>query len=389
MRGCLPSLLALASLCLSVQGARQQINPKDKATTSEEPKPWHRTVYGSVKEIVTPTVIGGVTFSAKPLATTDPLQPWVSLERNGRPKTIKPKLKNGRLENGSPTYSTYFQTVTTRTYSYEELKAHNMDPDGPPHEEEEFINEDDTYVSLNPIIRCTPDRYVNKGITKDVPSEPFCTPEEGQTLKQGDTFFATWYTNFFRDEDSDEVVENVRVHFSHVTESYHEKGLKKREVSSFFTSEWLKNVDGVYPFEIENEWLGDLRRRKIVISVQPENVPDEEFDPLDKGIAVYIDKGSAVTRKTKEQRALEDAGITGNKWWYVAITMPTVVIIALVLMYFFLYANHGYRDFSDITQKAMKKKHRVLGKVSEMKKFRNTKNHKYSELPSYKPGKQH
>ena len=102
--------------------------PKVKETTSEEVKPWIRTIYESQVEIVTPTVIAGVTFSGRPAPTPDPLEPWVSLKKDGTPQTIKPELKNGRTKKGRPEYSTYFKTLSVMTYSFEDLKAHNMDP---------------------------------------------------------------------------------------------------------------------------------------------------------------------------------------------------------------------------------------------------------------------
>lgn len=374
-----------------VYAYRPNVRPKEKLTTSEEPNPWYRTIYGSKVEIVTPTVIAGVTFRAKPSPTPNPLQPWITLNKNGEPKTVKPEIKNGITKKGSPDYSTYFKVVSTRTLAYEDLKAHNMDPDEV-HEEEVFSDEDDTYISLNPVIRCTPNRYFNKGTSGDIPSEPFCTPRENSQWKVGKTYFASWYTHFFKDEHSDEVIDEVRVHLSYVKERDEEKGFVKRDIpATFFTSEWLRNDEGMLPFEIQDEWLQGQRTRKVVLSVQPKNVPDEEFDPLEHGVLLFIDKGSKVYKNTKEEILLANAGFTNKHWLFVAITMPTVVVIALIVMYFFLYANNGYRDFSDITRKAMSKKHRVIGKVSEMKKYKNMKNHKYSELPSYntKPDKQH
>lgn len=393
MRDMLYCLQVFAFLLLGVdhvQGYRQIVRPKEKLTTSEEVKPWYRTIYSTQVEVVTPTVVAGVTFSAKPLATPDPLQPWISLNKEGEPKTVKPEIKNGRTKRGTPDYSTYFQTVSTRTFSYEDLKAHNMDPNDV-HEEEVFIDEDKTYVSLNPVIRCTPKLYFNKGASGDITSEPFCFPRENVQWKVGKTYFVTWYTQFFRDEHSDKVVDKVRVHLSYVKEKANEQGFLKRDIpATFFSSDWVRNLEGVYPIEVMQDWLQDVFTRKIVVSVQPENVPDDEFDPLLNGVLLYIDQGSKVYKDTREQLALKDAGISNSRWYYVAITMPTVVIVALVLMYFFLFANSRYRDFSDVTRKAANRKRRVLGKVSELKKFKNIKNHKYSELPSFKtkPGKQ-
>ena len=87
-------LVLLACLVFTcVNAYRDVVQPKHKTTTSEVPKPWLRTIYSTKKEIVTPTVIAGVTFSAKPQPTKDPLQPWISLDKQGLPKTIKPKMR--------------------------------------------------------------------------------------------------------------------------------------------------------------------------------------------------------------------------------------------------------------------------------------------------------
>ncbi|CAD6633765.1 HN1_G0004010.mRNA.1.CDS.1 [Saccharomyces cerevisiae] len=375
---------SLASLYQHVHGARQVVRPKEKMTTSEEVKPWVRSIYGGQNEIVTPTVIAGVTFSAKPEETPNPLKPWVSLEHDGRPKTIKPEINKGRTKKERPDYSTYFKTVSSHTYSYEELKAHNMGPNEV-FVEEEYIDEDDTYVSLNPIVRCTPNLYFNKGLAKDIRSEPFCTPYENSRWKVDKTYFVSWYTRFFTDENSGKVADKVRVHLSYVKENPVEKGNYKRDIpATFFSSEWIDNVNGLMPVEVRDKWLQDQFDRRIVVSVQPIYISDEDFDPLQYGILLYITKGSKVFKPTKEQLALDDAGITNDQWYYVALSIPTVVVVFFVFMYFFLYVNGKNRDFTDVTRKALNKKRRVLGKFSEMKKFKNMKNHKYTELPSYK-----
>lgn len=370
-----------------VQGYRNVVRPKHTTTTTETPKPWLRTIYSTQKEIVTPTVIAGITFSGKPKATPDPLEPWVSLKKDGTPETVKPQVKNGRTKNAVPDYSTYFQTMSIKTFSPEELEGAGLDPNES-HEEEIFLEEDKTYVSLNPIIRCTPDRYFNKGLAKDVSSEPFCTPRENSDLKVDKTYFITWYTRFFEDENGKNV-DQVRLHLSYVKEKAHDKGYAKREIpAAFFSSEWVKNVDGVYPLEISEEWLQEEYARKAVISIQPMGVKDEDFDPLEYGVIVNILLGSKVFKTTKQQLTLQDEGITDESWYYVAITIPTVVIIAVVFMYFFLQLNSSYRDFSDVKRTALNQRRRVIGKFKDMKKYRNIKNHSYEELPLHKSSKQ-
>ena len=381
-----PVLLLSSLLTAHVSGYKIVHRPKeekkDVGKTTEEVKPWVRTIYGTKVEIVTPIVIDGITFSAKPPPTPNPLQPWVSLNKEGRPKTIRPEIKNGHTRRASPDYSTYFKTASIRTYGYEELKAHNMDPNDI-YEEEVFIDEDKTYLSLNPVIRCTPDRYFNKGLAKDIPSEPFCTPRENSRLKVGVTYFITWYTRFFEDEHSGKVADKVRVHLSYVKERLSEKGRHKRDIpATFFSSEWIENVDGMYPIKVDQEWLQGFYERRIVISVQPSYIPDEEFNPLQNGVLTYIILGARVFKKPKTQLTLEDSGLEDEKWYYVALSIPTVIVVVVVIMYIFLQINSSYRDFSDVTRDALNRKRRVIGKLSSMKKYQRMKNHKYSELPT-------
>jgi hypothetical protein len=350
--------------------------PKTTTTSSssETPKPWRRTIYSDINEIVTPTVVEGVTFSAKPSTETGYPQPWISLDKNGSPKTITPVVKNGRTQKASPTYSTYFQRATTVTYSYEQLKAHNMDPEEV-HQEVEFIDEDKTYVSLDPLIRCTPDRYFRKGIARDVSSEPFCTPHENVELKLGKTYFITWFPKFF-----DEEVEKVRLHFSYVKESIRDKGMKKRDVdAAFFTTDWIDNFHGFYPFEIQEEWLLNLFIQNVAVTIQPSTVADDEFDLLERAVKFKIMKGPKIAKKNKETRRLEDEGISNDSAYYIMLSIPSVVAVVGLCMYLFVYITKNDRDFSAVRSQVWKSQHKVLGKFKPLKK-----NKRYSELPQFK-----
>lgn len=376
--------LLLGLLVKDVVGYKPVIEPKEKLTTTEIPKPWVRTIYSTQREIVTPTVIAGVTFSAKPEDTPNPLKPWVSLKENGVPVTVQPELNKGITKKGSPRYSTYFMDVTTRTYSYEELKAHNMKPDEI-HEEEVLSKEDDTYISLNPIIRCTPERYFEKGKARNDNSAPFCTPHDNIEWKVGETYFASWFTRFFKHEDSGKYVDKVRIHLFHIEDTPKEKGYhNKRDIASpFFSSEWLDNTSGIYAIEVDQEWLEGAFERKILLTIQPKNVPDDNFDPFEYGVMLRIIQGSRVFKNSKDQIALEQAGLTGTKWYYIALSIPSAVLVSVFMMFLFLRINKNHRDFSTVTNKALNKKRRVLGKFSEMARFKNVKNHTYDELPSF------
>lgn len=381
---------------------------KEKGTEAAPvEKPWMRTIYGTVKEIVTPTVVAGVTFRAKPPATTDGLEPWISLKNDGSPKTIKPKMKNGLIKDKSPDYSTYFQTATTVRYTHEELKAHNMAEDEI-YEEVSYIPEDLTYRLLNPVIRCTPQYYKNKGMGKSTTPEPFCFPRDNSRLYQDHTYFVTWYYPFFGDD-----VKNVKLHLSYVRESARQKGTKrefvddspaildKRSVvmeqggslgkTSFFTSEWMPKEEGMFALDVNPDWLDGEYYKKVLISLQPDTMSDDEFDHMANFIVVEfaqrarVAKGHQEDIKATEERQKMKA-LYGDDWdveegldyekYMIIITMPTCVVVAALLMYAFVWYNSRGHDLSFLKKVKFNKRRTRKLKLSKKKD-------KYSELPQW------
>ncbi|KAI5953981.1 hypothetical protein CANMA_004820 [Candida margitis] len=387
--------------------AQNQAKKTSSSSTGPPPAPWYRTVDGQV-EIVRPTVIAGVTISAKPPKTTDPLQEWVSLDKTGKPKTIKPEIKNGRTKKGHPDYSTYFQSATTVTFNKEQLKAHNMAEDEI-YTEVQYIEESDLENHLlNPIIRCTPDRYKKKGIAKDVSTEPFCTPEDDVRLVMDQTHFITWYSRYFSPK-----VNNVRIHLSNIKVNAKQKGWKKRDLDDideedvtddtplldkrskvlehggqikegFFVSEWVSNEDGFYPLTVLEEWFPkNVFEKKVLISLQPDNVPDEEFDVAKAdSIVVEFWKGSKVGKgefldlQRQEEKQL-NRYLTGNnveegidyEEYLIMMTLPTCVVIAAFGMWLFVRINKF--DFSHLKKRKFardKTTHRMIPFVSKKKR---------------------
>lgn len=376
------------------------------ATQEEEkPKPWVRTIYDGKVEIVTPTVVAGVTFSAEPPTTTNGLEPWISLDKKGAPKTIKPQNKNGNIKNKSPDYGTWFQTATTIRYTKEELKAHNMGEDEI-FEQEKFIAEDLTYQSLNPILRCTPDMYKNKGLAKATSSEPFCFPRDNEVLYLDKDYFITWYYRFFPAE-----VKNVRMHLSWVKESAHQKGTKRdldaaeknklfkrsRVIDaggslgekSFFVSDWFPNNVGMFHLSIDQEWLGPKEfAKKVLISIQLDITPDDEYDHMANYLVVEFARGAKVAKnhqddikKTEEKQRLRaihgDAYIEDGPDWekYILImTMPTCVLLAVFGMYMFVMINKKNTDLSFLRKVKLNKKGKSRKRGAETS---------YTELPQW------
>lgn len=386
----------------------QALKNGEPTTTEAPPKPWVRTIYEDKVEIVTPIIIAGVTISAKPPATTDGLEPWVSLNADGSPKTINPKMKNGVIKDKSPDYSTWFQEIKTMTYSKEELRAHNM-KDDEIFVEETFVSEDLTYRLLNPIIRCTPNLYEKKGMAKDRSPEPFCFPRDNSRLYMEKSYFITWYYPFF-----EKGVEKVRLHLSYVKESLHQKGMKRDlsetydsesrqdfekrssvmekggqiSKSSFFVSDWLLKEEGILPITVDPEWFGEKDYyHKVLISLQPDTVPDDEFERLDNYVVVEIAKKAKVAKgslldlkeqdELREMKALygEDADMEEgiNTEMYMAIiTLPSCVLVAVILMYFLVLYNKKQIDLSFLREVKFNKKKRSGHKRAH-----------YTELPQW------
>lgn len=376
-------------------------------TTSETPKPWVRTIYTDKVEIVTPTVIAGVTISGKPPATTDGLEPWISLNGDGSPKTINPKMKNGVIKNKSPDYATWFQEVKTVTYSKEELRAHNMNDDEI-FVEEQFIPEDLTYRLLNPIIRCTPESYKKKGVAKNKSPEPFCFPRDNSRLYMDQTYFITWYYPFF-----DKSVEKVRLHLSYVKESIYQKGMKRDVIEgeeesdlvrrssvmekggkisqgSFFMSDWMAKEEGMIAITVDPEWFGEKDYyHKVLLSLQPDTLADDEFQHMENFIVIEIAKKARVAKghylDLKEQDELAKMKeIYGDSYdieeginfdtYITIVTLPTCVLVAVLLMYLFVAYNNRQNDLS-----FLKKVKFNRNKTSLSRKIKN----QYSELPQW------
>lgn len=336
--------------------------------TAEEPvKPWIRTIHETVVEVVTPYVVGGVTFAAERPATTNGLEPWISIDGNGLPKTITPKLDHATIAKAYPDVGTYFKTATTVVHHQKDINAHNMKEDETI-ELVELIDEDDTYIQLIPLQRCTPDYYFKKGITNMESSEPFCAPKDHRKMRVGLTYFVTWFTRYFQD------VEKVKFHYAYVNEKHHDKGFDKRDLydeslkdmdaqieqlsgnlefkgdveGAFYSSNWIKN-EGWYDIEIDKKWLKGKVYKKVVIAIQPENVPDEEFSILDAAhFFATFQLMESIGKNTKEMRKLQDTTGTNDDVYYIIAGMPTMVLIAVALMYGFLYLNKKHRDLSHI-----------------------------------------
>lgn len=394
------------------------------ASTNAATMPWVRTIDLTTTTIVTrvtPLVISLnsadiITISAKPTATLDKiksqLRPWVSIKKDGLPKTIKPKLVNGHeVRNGGYDvfdYSTYFMTETTKTLSYEEMgKPKGMDPNEV-HVDVVQEAEDPFYEwDLNPVGRCFPKQFnkmnpKNQVVYKqdknnkefesnvDLTSEPFCAPKEDTVWKMEKTYFVHWYYKFFFDSTNDEFADKVKIHLTYISESYKEQGMNKRDGSgseqlSFWSSDWISNKQGFYPVYIDESFLKDDFEEKVLLTLQPDYMSDAEFHPLMpelNPIKLSLIRGTKIVKQNGDYLELKHWGTEKQHSKYgrgktaleIIIIIPSVVLVAFVCMFVFVKINGKNRDFSYVKKF---KGSKLTSKIN-LKKF---KNHRYEELP--------
>lgn len=339
---------------------RKVIAPKT-TTALSLPSPWLRTVSSKV-ELVTPTIIGGVTFSAKPKDVKTPV-PWLSVQPNGFLKTIVPVIKDGVTKNASPDHGNYFDVAVTTTISLGEvIKEHKGS--GQMHEEVKHIPEPNAEDRLlNPIMRCTPDRYFKKKVydTKEL-QKPFCSPSHDTGIIVGETHWITWYTRFFPD------AKKVRLHMAYIERGKNGSGFKKRDVNgpeedAFFTTEWMDNLDGVYPLQITPEELLDQPIQNVILSIQPDTVADEDFD-LVNGTMLILRRWPVKQKKLKK---LKMANENNGSALYVALTIPTIIVVFLCG---YAMINYMFKD------------NRTWKKLKIKTRSRALNNSRYTALPT-------
>lgn len=304
---------------------KRKVITTDTDTSLSTPSPWLRTISSTHVELVTPVIVGGVTFSAKPKNVKTPL-PWLSVQPNGFLKTITPKVKNQITQNPSPDYGNFFDYPVTST-----IKLADIIKD---HDDKDATHDDITYVPeknhedrlLNPIMRCTPDRYFKKKINGEkVLQKPFCSPVENTNIIFGEIHWITWYTRYFPN------AEKVRLHMAYVERGKNgvlqKRGVESLEEDAFFTTEWLDNLDGVYPLEITEDDLASQPIQDVVLSIQPDYIDDDEFSLVNGTLLTlrrYPIKPSKKTKKLQMEKKGDQSAL------YVALTIPTILVVVFV-----------------------------------------------------------
>ncbi|CAN3502362.1 PMA1 stabilization in the Golgi protein 1 [Diutina catenulata] len=375
-----------------LQEQKENLEKGITSTSDEPPSPWVYTQSDDVKRIITPTVVGTVTLFTQPPKKDADLAPWVSLKKNGEPKMIKPKRAGDGVKNGPPDYGTWFATPTTVEHEI----------DGEVHAIKEMVDRNEEEHRFDPVLRCTPERYGKKGVAKNQETKPFCTPiDEGKPYLVNETYFITWYSGFYKnEEDDDRVAEKVKLHISGVKQAAHRVGLKRSVeldaggkvlATPVFTSDWISNTRGWYALKINEEWLGKMEERKLLLSLQPDYMDDEEFNHVENHVVIGVRRKTIKTKdknvdldKMQQKMANKYLGLDieededSYEKYYVALTIPTAVCLAGLFMYLFVFINRKSTDLSGVRRRTFARENTTKKKLPWKKKTAG-----YTELPQY------
>ncbi|KAK9466703.1 hypothetical protein V1512DRAFT_263233 [Lipomyces arxii] len=292
-------------------------------------RPWTRTAPNGAKAVVTPIVVEGITLSPRPPVVTATIaHPWISLKPNGAPVTIKPKIKKyGFVERASPTYGTWFpeETGAMAVEKEDGTEAVQKLPTvmGGKYYKGEFER-------LNPVIRCTPERYLDQGNMA-----PFCSPKSLTELQASHAYFVTWYPHYFNDT-------KVRINlldydvlsFESPTSNDPEAEARNMKESAFYTSEWIDNELGYYVLEVDNKWIGKHFSKSVYIQIESPKEAMEDLDVQNVPLVKFLKGPKAI----KDDKARYD-----NQTWEMAVGVPLGVFAFIGLIVAFHFCTRSSR----------------------------------------------
>ncbi|KAK7202682.1 hypothetical protein BZA70DRAFT_100824 [Myxozyma melibiosi] len=312
-------------------------------------RPWTRTAPDAHTEVVTPLLVEGVTISPRPPAVTPTIAlPWVSLKPNGAPVTIKPKVKKeGYVEKPSPSYGTWFPEETA-VVDADAIASGAGDDDAADTAAAKSKDKKQKQVvmggryfkgefdRLNPVIRCTPERYVMNG-----DYAPFCTPALDAELMSGHSYFVTWYSHYF---NATKVRLNLLDYDTLSIASPEKFGAAEEEETlkeyAFFTTEWIDNELGYYFLEIDPKWIGKPFSKSVYVHIESPDQAGEDIDIQHVPIIKLL-KGPKVIHSSKERYE--------KATWEVILAVPLCVLGFILFLVAFHFCTARARRIGKFT----------------------------------------
>lgn len=328
---------------------------KTKITRAHVTKPWLLKPTDGAEPIhVTPTVWGDALFRGQQAVGAVP-NPWIKLKKDGQAKTITPKVVKGKTKNAPPEYGDYFHVNRDVTENAREAGIKTADPTANIVHNLMLQEEDPIEASFNPVERCTPEKFIK---VKKQRVGPWCSPQYGKGVMLDTVHWFTWYTRDFPD------AEKVRLHCAYIQG----KALHKRDDiagdHTFFISDWVSNVWGVYPMEIEEDWLDGEYDQKVAVAIQPDTMDDDEVTEeylLKNSTFVRFRRGAIVQKKDKGRLDLDKSE---EGMMITIITIPSVVVIFACIYILFSQVTAGARAIPKFKNQRRKKDGRMYDNIA-------------------------
>ncbi|KAK9457329.1 hypothetical protein V1511DRAFT_163383 [Dipodascopsis uninucleata] len=324
-----------SKLLLVIAAVPGLVNGEAKTPGIVPLRPWTRTAPDGAVQTVTPVIVEGITISARPpvVTPTAPI-PWISLKNNGAPVTIKPKVKKeGITEKASPTYGTWFAENTgvagaaaTAVDGVSKTGGKTQDKNQQQLLSKYFPGE---FERLNPVIRCTPEKYLEHGELA-----PFCSPFSNTELMSGHAYFITWYSKYFNDT-------KVRINLLDydtlaITSPDGDIGTEHQNLKefAFYTTDWIDNELGYYYLEIDSEWLKKRFERAVYIQIESPNEAIEDLNVNHVPLVKFIRLSRAHKDNTRYQ----------NQTLEVVLAVPSIVGLFIVFLVAFHFCTKKARQ---------------------------------------------
>lgn len=268
---------------------------------------WTSTLSNGAIEIVTATVIDGVTISASPASKTDNSKPtpWVSLDNSGIPIAVTPSIVSpgGSTISASPTAPSSYPTPN----------------------------------AIPPVLRCFGDRVPaqnTNGGTSNPPGFPFCTPRNGTEMLVGETYWLTWDPTYWGSDD----IKFVKLYARYLP--------SKSNEDEVFITDWLSNSDGYFPLRILDDYRIRGTNGYMFINMSP-MVPSGSdaprvgtvSGPIIRVISSIKDAQTTISRLPSDNRKnsnSSDGGLSKGQL-AAAIVVPIIFVILMCALGYFWF----------------------------------------------------
>ncbi|KAK9449481.1 uncharacterized protein V1518DRAFT_416110 [Limtongia smithiae] len=345
-----PTKMLLAHTVLALLSLAALVAAEAKTPGIFALRPWTRTAPNGGVETVTPMLVEGVTLSPRPpvVTATAPV-PWISLKNNGAPVTVKPKVKKyGFVERPSPTYGTWFAEETGAIATANEWvakkvaakEAEKAAAAGKPAPAAPKVVMGGKYYAgeferLNPVLRCTPERYLLNGELA-----PFCSPDHDTDLLSGHAYFITWYPRYFN-------ATKVRINlldYDTLAISSPDGDVQSGsnpliKEFAFYTTDWIENELGYFYLEVNPKWIGKVFSKSVYIQIESTSEAAEDLNVQHVPLVKLL-QGPRVRNADKARYE--------NQTWEMALAIPLSVLVFAVGLVIFHFCTRRARRIGNI-----------------------------------------